>query len=356
MSAPPGRNLSAIPLIPPPPGVVSNLENPVSHGDFRPIYLFFSIIGGLFVLMRLYTRVFISRSVGTDDYVSGLGMLFYFAFFGVSWILTRDYQMHHAWDLSITYMVPRFFKVDLAAFLLFAPANVCIKSSIFLLYLRVFKSTRYMKWLSWFMISFIVTFHIASVLAVAFSCNPRRKILNPLVPGKCINRYHLAIANAALNIFTDLMAFALPIRPVMGLNTSRRQKLQVLAVFATGLFACVVCVLRLLAFIRTAQTADFTWNGYYSLRWTIIELNVATLCACAAAFRPFCIHHISQASSLFSRSTHKSASAISKEVPPRLLDRKNDNVYITTTIARTVDTIELGQTSSSRQTPPLNLR
>ncbi len=67
MSAPLSRNLSSISLIPPPPGVVSNFENPVSHGDFRPIYLFFSILGGLSVVTRLYTRIFLTRSVGSDD-------------------------------------------------------------------------------------------------------------------------------------------------------------------------------------------------------------------------------------------------------------------------------------------------
>ena len=126
-------------------------------------------------------------------------------------------------------------QIDLAAFVFFVPANVCVKSAILLLYIRVFGSLKYVRRVSWFMVAFTAAFHLASLVVIIFACSPRSKLLNPLIPGKCINKHHLSTPSAGLNIFTDVVAFVLPIKAVLDLNASRHQKIQVLALFATGL-------------------------------------------------------------------------------------------------------------------------
>lgn len=67
MSAESDVDLSTTSLVPPPPGEVSNFKDPVSNEDFRPVYISITILGGIFVALRLYTRCFISRSIGLDD-------------------------------------------------------------------------------------------------------------------------------------------------------------------------------------------------------------------------------------------------------------------------------------------------
>ena len=53
---------------PPPPGVVPNLKHPVSRASsvitINVIFLGFALA---FVLMRVYTRTFLTRNIGADD-------------------------------------------------------------------------------------------------------------------------------------------------------------------------------------------------------------------------------------------------------------------------------------------------
>ncbi|KAI9758487.1 MAG: hypothetical protein M1815_000033 [Lichina confinis] len=346
MSAEPDVDLSTTSLVPPPPGEVSNFKDPVSNEDFRPVYISIIILGGIFVAVRLYTRRFISHSIGLDDYASGLGLFFTLVFFGLLYVLTRDYLRHHAWDYPISYLLPRFFKIDLAAFVFYVPANVCVKSSIFLLYIRVFGSLKYVRRVAWFMVAFTVAFHLASLVVIIFACNPRSKLLNPLIPGKCINKHHLTIPSSGLNIFTDLVAFVLPTKAVLDLNASRHQKIQVLALFATGLFGCVLGMLRLMSFTNAARTDDFTWYGYITLKWTIVELNVAMICACAPALRPFFRHHFANATFFLSRSDPKSNAGLSHAKSAHFVDPKARYVHVAETIDQTIELREPGRPSN----------
>lgn len=62
---PPG---AVVPAMPPPPGIVPNFENPDSRGDeIVNVYAVFLSIAFVFIVLRMYTRVAITRAVGLDD-------------------------------------------------------------------------------------------------------------------------------------------------------------------------------------------------------------------------------------------------------------------------------------------------
>lgn len=117
---------------------------------------------------------------------------------------------------------------------MYAPANTCVKSSIFLLYLRIFSMSKGTRRFAWAVIVFIAAFYVASALVVLFSCQPWKKRLNPLLPGKCVNTYYIAVSSTIHNIIVDIIAFILPIGKVLQLKISSREKIQVMAVFAAG--------------------------------------------------------------------------------------------------------------------------
>lgn len=55
-------------VLPPPPGVTPNLEHPVSHGRYLSIgSVVCVVLAGLFVIARLYVKLFLSRAPGWDD-------------------------------------------------------------------------------------------------------------------------------------------------------------------------------------------------------------------------------------------------------------------------------------------------
>ncbi len=60
--------LKPVGLVPPPPGVIPNFNNPESvYGRVMTAELITLGIALPFVLMRIYTRLFITRAVGWDD-------------------------------------------------------------------------------------------------------------------------------------------------------------------------------------------------------------------------------------------------------------------------------------------------
>jgi len=66
-----GFDFSKIPLQPPPPGVVSNFVNPDSLSALPKVFIYVTLPPMvLFLVLRFYVRITISRKVGTDDWLS----------------------------------------------------------------------------------------------------------------------------------------------------------------------------------------------------------------------------------------------------------------------------------------------
>ena len=61
-------DISKKPAFPPPPGRIPNFETPESiAGQVTEFSLPFSCVATIFVLLRLYGRLFIVRAPGLDD-------------------------------------------------------------------------------------------------------------------------------------------------------------------------------------------------------------------------------------------------------------------------------------------------
>lgn len=68
MSLPPNADLSKIPAMKPPPGVTPNFINPPSIGNTIIVVnvVFLTLMLG-FVILRIYTKGVLTRSLGWDD-------------------------------------------------------------------------------------------------------------------------------------------------------------------------------------------------------------------------------------------------------------------------------------------------
>ena len=78
---------------------------------------------------------------------------------------------------------------------------------------------------------------LANLLMVpvdAIFCSPPHGDWSKTNP-KCNTTYYFALVNGTMNVIIDLIAFYLPIPPVLKLHMSLQRKIGVLAIFATGL-------------------------------------------------------------------------------------------------------------------------
>ncbi|RYP21171.1 hypothetical protein DL767_009317 [Monosporascus sp. MG133] len=150
------------------------------------------------------------------------------------------------------------------------------KTSILLLYLRIFTGVRWFRWGCIFVMACIAMFCLATITATIFQCNPIEKAFNQTMKGHCINNGRFWYANASFNIFTDLIILIIPMPLVYGLQIPRVQKAGLVIVFALGIFVVITSCLRTTTINAQARTTDKTFD-IASTMWTILEMNVAIL-------------------------------------------------------------------------------
>lgn len=66
------------------------------------------------------------------------------------------------------------------------------------------------------------------------ACEPRAKIWDPTVPGKCNNVLAILIFSGSWNVFSDLAILLLPLYVIWRLQLPVKRKLGVSVVFAAG--------------------------------------------------------------------------------------------------------------------------
>lgn len=129
---------------------------------------------------------------------------------------------------------------------------------------------------------------IASVVATIFQCNPISRAFNKLIPGTCINIAHFWYANAGFSVATDLLILLMPMPLVYQLQIPRVQKIALVLVFALGGFVVITSCLRMTTIDIAAKSPDTTFD-IGSTMWTMIEMNVAIVCACLPMVRPLIV-------------------------------------------------------------------
>jgi len=84
------------------------------------------------------------------------------------------------------------------------------------------------------MLVVIVLFGVSSVITGIFTCTPISYFWNRTIEGHCINEAAFWFTNAAINIITDIILWAMPLPVLNSLQLPSRQKYGLMIVFAIG--------------------------------------------------------------------------------------------------------------------------
>ncbi|KAM7190474.1 hypothetical protein V8F33_009457 [Rhypophila sp. PSN 637] len=132
------------------------------------------------------------------------------------------------------------------------------KISILFLYLRIFVK-------KWFRatclthLALVIGYMVATFAASVWQCTPISRAWDKSVPGTCISITANWYANAGFSISTDLIILALPMYPIYTSMLPLGQKIALMVVFAL--------------------------DDIDSSIWTMIEMNLAIICACLPVCR-----------------------------------------------------------------------
>ncbi|KAH7387002.1 hypothetical protein DE146DRAFT_666327 [Phaeosphaeria sp. MPI-PUGE-AT-0046c] len=278
--------LMHIPVTPPPPGVNSNFIDPPSRAKQTQIAI--GIMLTLMIpplIMRIYTRARKLKFFGADDWFAIASAICVISYCGLLlWML--EYPLgRHEWDVPVGRLTTGYVKANMASLIVYALTATCVKVTLLLLYLRIFRPSHQANIMIWLGIAFVALFYLACAVAYIILFVPRPG--GNSAWGVMSHRTTMIIMNtaAAQGVFgcvQDLYILMIPIHLVSGLRLARRKKIGVIALFLTGALASVCSIINAsLRFVeRSKKVPDSLWESIPVYTLSIIELNVGIICSC----------------------------------------------------------------------------
>ncbi|KAJ5283364.1 hypothetical protein N7505_001344 [Penicillium chrysogenum] len=245
----------------------------------------FTTIATFIAAVRIYTRAFLVKQMGSDDYVVIVSLAFSWVFFGL-----LAGEVFHGMGEHYALIPAKTYKVQMICFWASVPiyqtSLISTKMSILLQYKRVFSAPR-MRRACWLLIGFLAAYGTWVIISAWANCVPLAKFWDPTVPGFCLDKKALWFSNSAIHILTDILILIYPMPVLKSLQLPRKQKFALMAVFALGGFVLITSVLRLKSLLVISNSDDPTYDNVGAATWSAVECNVAIICACLPGTRAF---------------------------------------------------------------------
>ncbi|RVD89442.1 uncharacterized protein DFL_000450 [Arthrobotrys flagrans] len=225
--------------------------------------------------LRMYSKISVFRKLESDDVAAIIGTAGSLALSSVALHMLGNGYGKHLWDGPFSTMIQRsenFIKELIACNILHSFSLSFAKTSIIILYNRIFDAHPWFRRTMWCTLSICWT------------------IVMYLGRSSCVDMKAYLYASNAVNIFTDGVVVVLPIVPIMKLRLPRRKKVAVCLLFLVGGFSCASSIVRMVS-LRGLQDLDISYTTANSLFWSIIEVNIALICASCPAIRTIFTRH-----------------------------------------------------------------
>ncbi|KXX74162.1 hypothetical protein MMYC01_208568 [Madurella mycetomatis] len=227
----------------------------------------------LFVALRFYTARTILGNIRWDD----CKCLPFLTQYGLGWHFS--YIVTMGWGLR-TFLIISAFPVAFTGNL----ATLFSKASILLFYLR-FSTSRSFNVVIYILLFIITVANSLGALGVLFYCQPISFFWELRGDGTCISGDHWYAWLAILNCVTDGILLVLPAWIIYPLRVGFAQKTAIAAILGTGGFVLGVSIFRMVIIAQGWGNRDYTYKFAPNYIWSVIEINVAIICACAPCLR-----------------------------------------------------------------------
>ncbi|KAI0139584.1 integral membrane protein [Hypoxylon sp. NC0597] len=241
-----------------------------------PCIVFF-VLTPLFLAIRIASRRKTGSGLGWDDWTIMVSwtfaqivssLLIAACMHGFGQHIYNITSPEQKLTLKLYYVAQAFYKLTL---------NLT-KASVILLYLRIFLQ-RWFRRSCYVLLAIILSYMVATTASSIWQCTPISRAWDKSVPGTCISITGNWYANAGFSIGTDIAILVLPMQPIYQSNLPTKQKWALMIVFALGIFVTITSILRMQTLDFSSTSADPTYD-VASSTWTVIEENVAIICAC----------------------------------------------------------------------------
>ncbi|ETR99789.1 hypothetical protein M419DRAFT_85523 [Trichoderma reesei RUT C-30] len=266
-------------------GPLLSRRDAIDDGDPNPrgeslarLSIIFVCLAGFFVVLRLLTRHFHTKAFGADDALIVVAL-------ALSVCMTVAYNGEagngfglHSDQINQEHKILAF-KYFFAAQILYKVATCLTKSSLGMLYLRIFPGHKF-RIAVITVVGVTVAYTFAAVLMTVFACKPIEKAWRKTLPGVCVNSISIWYSTSVLNIVTDILIIGLPVNEIRRLQLPLARKLLLCALFSLGVFVIACTVIRMITVSPQTTASDQTYYQAVSNSWTFVETNVGIMCAC----------------------------------------------------------------------------
>ncbi|KAJ5923217.1 hypothetical protein N7454_008462 [Penicillium verhagenii] len=246
----------------------------------------FTSLATILVCIRIYTRAFMVKQMGKDDYAILIALAFSWGFYGLF-----VGEVYHGMGADYDIIPHKTYVTQMLCFWASVPiyqtSLISTKMSILLQYRRVFSTTPRMRLACNLLIGFLVIYGAWTIISAWVNCIPIAKFWDPTVAGFCFNKEALWFSNSAIHILTDLLILIYPMPVIRSLQLPTKQKYALMAVFALGGFVVITSILRLKSLLVISHSSDPTHDNVGAAEWSAIECNVAIICAALPSTRAF---------------------------------------------------------------------
>ncbi|KAL8936666.1 MAG: hypothetical protein Q9211_004070 [Gyalolechia sp. 1 TL-2023] len=230
-----------------------------------------------------------------------------------------------------------YYKIFLPLQLFYFCSAAAIKTSLILLYYRIFAIHRWFRFEllgAWII---VILYFLVDFFVAVFECKPVAFFWDKSIQGgTCIDQNQFFRWNGVANLLIDFMILTLTMPLIWRLNLKSRQKASLSAVFLLGTLyarcfplhpktedrfvlltvdllqsACVASVVRVIAF-NQVNFDDITYTIVDASIWSTIEQSVGIICASLLTYQPL-FHRI------FSKFRGFSDRLDSERTPPRAI-------------------------------------
>ncbi|RDW71711.1 hypothetical protein BP5796_07745 [Coleophoma crateriformis] len=253
---------------------------------------FFFALSSISICLRLYSRGFVLKSLGWDDWCmftifffncGQQAILYYFLHFGGGLHTEAVLTAHPEWMEKLVFAL-------FAEEIYYVWMHFIIKMAFLLFYLRF--ATKTFRKLVYCTIGLNVVFTLIQWLLYCLQCFPLDAFFHKANhPGaKCLSNKILAFVPAALSICTDIVIVVLPIRPLWTLQATLRKRLELISIVCIGGIVVIISILRLLVLLEFQKFTDFTWSLGKIIIISCVELETAIIAANAPSLKIFFAH------------------------------------------------------------------
>ncbi|KAF1991188.1 hypothetical protein K402DRAFT_323585 [Aulographum hederae CBS 113979] len=259
--------------------------------DVLGVAIFFLVAAWITTSLRVYVRVKMLRSFGSDDYVMLLALAIFTAYisFQIGGVVHGTGK--HMVDVPEGEAV-KAFRYWWLAEIFYVLSAVVVKISLGLFLLRVAIKPAHI----WTLRTVIIVesvFGIAYFLVLFFQCQPvswfwTHVKSNP-PPGSCMDGSSigaLTYAASVINSLADWVMGIIPVFIVRTIQTTRRQKILVGIILAVGAIGSTATIVRI-PYIETFNNqADFLYATVDVALWSTIEPGIGMVAVNCATLRP----------------------------------------------------------------------